>query len=131
MGVFFLLWIGVGSYFANEVLDLVAKLVIRRREPYWKLYWAMREQEWESRTGSSYKDGSALTLHGKESIMCSAEALPLKESDDGDWQVENVSGNWITCSNRHDAQILSDAPVVLSQSWSEPPTEDLADKLED
>ena len=59
-----------------------------------------------------------------------AQPLPLRQSDDGKWQIENVPGNWITCYNEEDATILSNAPVLLGQSWSNSPTEALAIKLE-
>jgi hypothetical protein len=59
-----------------------------------------------------------------------AQPLPLRQSDDGKWQVENVPGNWITCYNEEDANILSNAPVLMGQSWSSSPNETLAINLE-
>ena len=58
------------------------------------------------------------------------KSLPLRKSDDGKWQVENVPGKWITCYNEKDAHILSNAPVLMAQSWSSSPNEALASNLE-
>lgn len=60
-----------------------------------------------------------------------AEPLPLKQSGAGKWQVENVPGNWIACCNEEDAHILSNAPVLLGQSRSSPPSDALASNLEE
>jgi len=63
--------------------------------------------------------------------------LTVRRSDNGKWQVENVPGNWITCHNEEDARILSNAPVLLGQSYSSPNEalaanlEETAQKLED
>ena len=46
-----------------------------------------------------------------------AEPLPLRQSDDGKWEVENSSGIWIKCENEEDAKILSNAPIVLQESF--------------
>jgi len=63
--------------------------------------------------------------------MNSAKHLPLRRSDDGKWEVENVSGNWIKCENESDAKILSNAPVIEA-SWLEtrPHNKALAARLE-
>ena len=59
------------------------------------------------------------------------EPLPLRQSDDGKWQVENIPGNWITCETEEDARILSNAPIVLHKSYvAMPPDEPLAAALE-
>lgn len=47
----------------------------------------------------------------------SAKPLPLRRSDDGKWEVENVPDNWIKCENESDAKILSNAPIVLQESF--------------
>jgi len=45
------------------------------------------------------------------------EPLPIRQSDDGKWEVENVSGNWIKCRTKKDAEILSNAPIVRSKIY--------------
>jgi len=42
----------------------------------------------------------------------SAKSLPIRQSDDGRWEVENVPNKWIKCENESDAKILSNAPVI-------------------
>jgi hypothetical protein len=44
------------------------------------------------------------------------ESLPLRQSDDGKWEVKNDRGIWIKCENEEDARILSNAPIVLQES---------------
>jgi len=62
----------------------------------------------------------------------SAKPLPLRQSEDGTWEVENVAGNWIRCHTEQDARILSNAPVVLEQSYTSVfPDEALAVRLEE
>jgi hypothetical protein len=60
-----------------------------------------------------------------------AEPLPLRQSDDGKWEVENSRGIWIKCENEEDARILSNALIVLQES-SEVfyPNEKVAAKLD-
>ncbi|MDD5064224.1 MAG: hypothetical protein PHQ35_05625 [Phycisphaerae bacterium] len=43
------------------------------------------------------------------------EPLPLRQSDDGTWEVKNDRGIWIKCENEEDAKILSNAPIVLQE----------------
>ncbi|MHC5062280.1 MAG: hypothetical protein ACYTFK_14580 [Planctomycetota bacterium] len=45
------------------------------------------------------------------------ESLPLRQSNDGKWEVENNPGNWIKCETKEDASILSNAPIVLHESY--------------
>ena len=45
----------------------------------------------------------------------SAKPLPLRQSDDGSWEVENVPGNWIKCETKEDAEIISNAPIVRAK----------------
>ena len=57
--------------------------------------------------------------------------LPIRQSDNGKWEVENVHGNWIKCENESDAKILSNAPIVRDESYKiSPPNEQMAAKLE-
>jgi hypothetical protein len=42
----------------------------------------------------------------------------MKQSDDGNWEVQMRSGKWIRCETETDAKVLSDAPV-LEASWLE------------
>jgi len=42
--------------------------------------------------------------------------LPLRQSNDGKWEVENTPGNWIKCDNEEDARILSNALIILQES---------------
>lgn len=61
----------------------------------------------------------------------SAEGLPLRQSDDGKWEVENVPGNWITCETEEDARIFSNGPIVLEESFRTTfPDKALAARLE-
>jgi len=59
------------------------------------------------------------------------EPLPLRQSDDGKWEVENTPDNWIKCKTKRDAEILSNAPV-LEASWlqTRPINKTLAARLE-
>lgn len=61
----------------------------------------------------------------------SATLLPMRQSDDGKWEVQMSGGTWVKCENETDAKILSDAPV-LEASWLEnrPLNKELAEKLE-
>ena len=59
------------------------------------------------------------------------EPLLLRQSGDGKWEVENVPGNRIKCENKADAKILSNAPIVLQESYKiSPPNEKVAVKLD-
>ncbi len=61
----------------------------------------------------------------------SAEALPIRQSGDGKWEVENAPGNWIKCENEADAKTLSNAPIVLQESFKVfYPNEKVAAKLD-
>jgi len=57
--------------------------------------------------------------------------LPLRQSNNGKWEVENVPGKWIECETKADAKALSDAPV-LEALWLETrlPNKALAARLE-
>ena len=46
-----------------------------------------------------------------------AKPLPLRQSDDGKWEVKNVPGNWIKCENEADAKILSNAPIIRAKIY--------------
>ncbi len=61
----------------------------------------------------------------------SAEPLSLRQCDDGKWEVENVPDNWIKCETKEDAQIISNAPIVLQESYEALlPNEKVAARLE-
>ncbi len=57
--------------------------------------------------------------------------LPLRQSDDGKWEVKNLSGKWIKCETKADARVLSDASI-LEALWLEtrPLNKVLAARLE-
>ena len=60
-----------------------------------------------------------------------AKPLPIRQSDDGNWEVESSLGNWIKCENEDDAKILSNAPIVLQESYEIlPPNKKVAAKLD-
>lgn len=60
-----------------------------------------------------------------------AKPLPLRQCDDGRWEVENVPGNWIKCETKEDAEILSNAPIVLQESYEVlPPNGKVAARLD-
>ncbi len=42
----------------------------------------------------------------------SAKPLPLRQSDNGKWEVEMRGGKWVRCETEADAKVLSDAPVL-------------------
>ncbi len=60
-----------------------------------------------------------------------AKLLLIRQSDDGELEVENTPGHWIKCENETDAKILSDAPV-LEALWltNRPLDKALAARLE-
>ena len=65
-------------------------------------------------------------------IYESAKPLSIRQSEEGNWEIENAPGNWITCHTEEDARIISNAPVVLEKSWRvEIPDEALAAELEE
>ena len=41
-----------------------------------------------------------------------SKPLPLRQFDDGKWEVQTNSGKWIECETKKDAEILSNAPVI-------------------
>jgi len=47
----------------------------------------------------------------------SAKPLPIRQSDDGKWEVENVPGNWIKCETKKEADTLSNAPIVRAKIY--------------
>jgi len=60
-----------------------------------------------------------------------AKPLPLRRSDDGKWEVKNLSGKWIKCETKEDAEILSNAPIILQESYEIlPPNGKVAARLE-
>jgi hypothetical protein len=60
-----------------------------------------------------------------------AKPLPLRQCDYGKWEVENVPGNCVKCETKEDAEILSNAPIVLDESYKTMfPNKALAARLE-
>jgi len=45
----------------------------------------------------------------------SEKPLPIRQSDDGKWEVRDASGNWIKCETEEDAKILSNARIVRTK----------------
>jgi len=45
----------------------------------------------------------------------STKPLPLRQSDDRSWEVENIPGHWIKCETKKDAEIISNAPIVRAK----------------
>ena len=43
------------------------------------------------------------------------EPFRLRQSDDGNWEVENVTGHWIKCETKKDAELISNAPIVRAK----------------
>ena len=43
------------------------------------------------------------------------EPLQLRQSDAGDWEVENVANHWIKCETKEDAELISNAPIVRAK----------------
>lgn len=51
------------------------------------------------------------------SAMNSCEKpLPIKQTEDGTWEVENRPGHWMKCETESDARTISSAPVLLQES---------------
>jgi hypothetical protein len=77
------------------------------------------------------KKSKVKTIAKEANMSKSAKSLPIRQSDDGKWEVENVPNNWIRCENESDAKILSNAPVIEA-SWLEtrPHDKALAARLE-
>jgi len=68
----------------------------------------------------------------KEANMSkSAKPLPIRQSDDGKWEIKNDSGTWIECETKKDAEILSNGPIVLDEFYKTSlPNEAMTAKLE-
>ncbi len=47
----------------------------------------------------------------------SERPLPLRQVEDGTWEVEDSPGNWMKCETRSDARTISSAPVLLEKSY--------------
>jgi hypothetical protein len=48
-------------------------------------------------------------------MLKKVEPLQLRQSDDGNWEVENVTGHWIKCETKEDAELISDAPIIRAE----------------
>jgi hypothetical protein len=59
------------------------------------------------------------------------EPLPIRQTDDGEWEVKNDRDIWIKCDNESDARILSNAPIVRQKSFEVfHPNEESASELD-
>lgn len=60
-----------------------------------------------------------------------AKPFPIRQFDDGGWEVETSTGKWVKCETKEDAEILSNAPVVQATSYKTKfPDKVLATKLD-
>lgn len=48
-------------------------------------------------------------------MLKKVEPLKLRQSDDGNWEIENVANHWIKCETKEDAEIISNAPIVRAK----------------
>ena len=55
------------------------------------------------------------TLDKDANMTMKVESLPLRQTDDGSWEVENVTGHWIQCETKEDAELISNAPIIRAQ----------------
>lgn len=61
-----------------------------------------------------------------------AQPLPMRQAQNGTWEVENSPGNWVRCHTEEDARMLSNAPIVLDRSYrTQFPDNALATELEE
>ena len=61
----------------------------------------------------------------------SVKPFPLRQADDGKWEVEMRAGKWVKCETKGDAEILSNAPKKLVElDKSMLPNEALGAKFE-
>jgi hypothetical protein len=61
----------------------------------------------------------------------SEKPLPIRQSDDGRWEVSDSSDNWIKCKTKEDAAILSNGPMVLGEFYKTSlPNKEISAKLE-
>ena len=61
----------------------------------------------------------------------SIKPFPLRQSDDGKWEVEMRAGKWVKCETKEDAKILSNASKIRAQlDETMCPNETLATKFE-
>lgn len=44
--------------------------------------------------------------------------LPLRQTEDGTWEVENSPDNWMRCETEGDARKVSNAPLLLERSYN-------------
>jgi hypothetical protein len=47
----------------------------------------------------------------------SAKSLPVRQYSGEKWEVEMEPGNWVKCETKEDAEILSNAPIVMQKSY--------------
>jgi len=61
----------------------------------------------------------------------SEKPLPIRQTDDGQWEVENSPGHWTKCGTKADATAISNAPLLLERSFNtDYPNERVAAELE-
>ena len=48
-------------------------------------------------------------------MLKKVESLQLRQSDDGNWEVENVANHWIKCETKEDAELISNAPIIRAK----------------
>ena len=68
-----------------------------------------------------------------EEINMTKKVEPLRRrlSGDGKWEVENITGHWIQCETKEDAELISNAPIVRAKIYKNIfPNNKLADELE-
>jgi hypothetical protein len=49
-------------------------------------------------------------------IQPSEKPLPLRQAEDGSWEVQSDSEQWVKCYTESDARIVSNAPLILEKS---------------
>jgi hypothetical protein len=67
-----------------------------------------------------------------DEIQASEKPLPLRQTNDGSWEVQSDSKQWVKCDTESDAKIISNAPLVLETSNKISfPNKAIADQLEE
>jgi hypothetical protein len=62
----------------------------------------------------------------------SEKPLPIRQTDDGQWEVENSPGHWTKCETKADATAISNAPLLRERSFhTDYPNEGIAAELEE
>ena len=67
-----------------------------------------------------------------EEIHSSGKALPIRQADDGTWEVLNMPEHWTSCDTEADARRISNAPLILERSFQAVyPDESIAAQLDE